>query len=136
MRVPASLLRPMKVWGIGVWVLGLAACGGQPLVAPELMAKPRLSAAELQRMDEETLEQRRADFARQRDQAAADFRQAESQCWKQFAVNRCLDNAAQTRRALLDQLSADDRVVQDELRQRKLQRADERLQGKQEKAAQ
>jgi uncharacterized membrane protein YdfJ with MMPL/SSD domain len=112
----------------------LAGCGGQPLVAPELMAQPRITETQLQAMGDEDLEQRRSAIAAQREQAGATFRQAEMQCWKRFAVTRCIDQAARTRRATLDQLRADDIVVQDEMRKRRLQRADERLQGKQRDA--
>lgn len=127
MRVPA---------GVMAMCLGaaLAGCGGPPLVAPELMAKPRISEARLQAMSESELEQRRSGVAAAREQAAAAFKDAQTQCWHRFAVTRCIDQAAQQRRDTLDQLRADDIALQDEMRKRRLQRADERLQGKQRDA--
>ena len=140
MHPPTIVLRGLRRSALPMWALAcaaaLTACGGQPIVSPDHMAKSRITPEQLTQLDDAQLQARRDVLASERSAAGTRYTQAEAQCWKRFAVTPCIDQAARPRRATQDQLRADDIALQDEQRKRRLQRADERLQGKQEGAQQ
>lgn len=138
MHTPSIVLPGLRRSALPVLALALtaalAACGGQPIVSPDQMAKPRITAEQLAPLSDAQVQLKRDALATERSAASARYTQAEAQCWKRFAVTPCIENAARERRATIDQLRADDIALQDEQRKRRLQRAEERLEGKQEDA--
>ena len=134
MHTPSIVLRGARCLALPGLASALVACGGQPIVSPEQMAKPRITAEQLAPLDDAQVQARRDALASERTSAGTRYTQAEAQCWKRFAVTPCIEKAARERRATIDQLRADDIALQDEQRKRRLQRAEERLQGKQDDA--
>ena len=134
MHTPSIVLRGARCLALPGLAAALVACGGQPIVSPEQMAKPRITAEQLAPLDDAQVQARRDALASERTSAGTRYTQAEAQCWKRFAVTPCIEKAARERRATIDQLRADDIALQDEHRKRSLQRAEERLQGKQDDA--
>ena len=130
----SMVLRCARWSALPALAAALLACGGQPVVSPDQMAKPRVTPEQLAPLDDAQVQAKRDALASERTAAGARYTQAEAQCWKRFAVTPCIESAAHERRATMDQLRADDIALQDEQRKRRLQRAEERLQGKQEDA--
>ena len=134
MHTPSFVLRSLRLAALPALLAGLSACGSQPVVSADQMAKPRIAADQLAPLSDDDIQTKRDALASERAGASARYTQAEAQCWKRFAVTPCIDNAARERRATMDQLRADDIALQDEQRKRRLQRTEERLQGKQDDA--
>ncbi|PIT71780.1 hypothetical protein [Limnohabitans sp. G3-2] len=94
------------------------------LASPLLVAQSLVGVPEFIRVQREAIDQ-------DRQAIMSTYEQAAKACWQKFAVNACLSDARQVRRAALEPLRQKDLVLNTQERLWRTEQRDLRLQGKQ-----
>jgi hypothetical protein len=119
-RVPGQALRVMAA-GLAALVLCVDAAQAQtPAPAPDPVP-----------YDAEHDARERTRIQHEREQVAAEYKEAQADCYQRFAVNTCLRDARRARRVVIDRLRAEEIVLDDAKRPAEAQAHKQRVDARQ-----
>ena len=116
-----------QVFGLGIYpstALAQSANGAKPSLPTPVSAQSLVGAPEFIRVQRDAI-------ASERDGVMAVYQEEAKACWQKFAVNACLREARQHRRAALEPLRQRDLLLNAQERQWRTEQRTLRLEGKQ-----
>lgn len=124
-RAPGQALRVMAV-GLAALVLCVDAAQAQtPAPAPDPVP-----------YDAEHDARERSRIKHEREQVAAEYKEAQADCYQRFAVNACLRDARRARRVVIDRLRGEEIVLDDAKRLAEVESQKQRVEARRAERAQ